>query len=137
MSPVLTSPPPQSVRRLRDLALPVAALLCFAALFAGVLRLVEPSATVDAVTVDNRTGHDVEVGVTGEAGGPELPLTALDPEASTRVEDVLDQGPRWRFRVSRAGEPVGVLERSRDRLRAEGWRVVIPASWDDRIATTG
>lgn len=137
MSPVLTSPAPASVRRLRDVAVPLAALVVFAALFAGVLRLVEPAATIDAVTVDNRTSQSVEVGGSAGGRGPELPLTALDPDASTRVEDVLDQGPRRTFRVGRAGERIGTLERSRERLRADGWRVVVPASWDDRIAATG
>ena len=135
MSPVLTRHAPEHVRRLRDVAVPVVALLCFAVLFAGVLRLVEPSETVDTITVENRSGFDVEIGVTDGARSGVLPLTAIVPHATTRVDDVLDQGSTWVFRVSRAGDPVGTFTRSRDRLRAGGWRVVVPAAWDERLAT--
>jgi hypothetical protein len=135
MSPVLTRHAPEPVRHLRGVAVPIAVVVCFAALFVGVLRLVEPPATVDAVTLENRTGFDLEIGVTDGSRTSELPLAPVDPGTTTRVEDVLDQGSDWVFRVTRAGEAVGTLERSRDRLRADGWRLVVPVAWDDRIAT--
>lgn len=135
MSPVLTRHAPEPVRHLRGVAVPVAVVVCFAALFAGVLRLVEPPATVGAVTLENRTALDLEIGVTDGSRTSELPLAPVDPGATTRVEDVLDQGSDWVFRITRAGEAVGTLERSRDRLRADGWRLIVPAALGDRIAT--
>ncbi len=135
MGPVLTRHAPESVRRLRDVAVPVVALLGCAVLFAGLLRLVEPTETVDTITVENRSGVAVDVAVAGGADGGKLLLAAVDSRSATRVDDVLDQGSTWVFRVTRAGEPVGSFTRSRDRLRADGWRAVVPASWDERLAT--
>jgi hypothetical protein len=123
------------VRHLRGVAVPVAVVVCFVALFGGVLRLVEPPAIVDGVTLENGTGFDVEIGVTDGSRASELPLAPVDARATTRVEDVLDQGSDWVFRITRAGEAIGTLERNRDRLRADGWRLVVPVAWDDRIAT--
>ena len=133
MSPVLTRHAPEPVLRLRSVAVPLAAIVFFVVLFFGVLRLVESPAMVGRVSVDNRTSYDLEVGVTDGSNRDRLPLAALDAAATTRVEDVLDQGSTWLFRVSRAGTILGTLERSRDELQRAGWRVVIPASWDDRV----
>ena len=133
MSPVLTRHAPEPVLRLRSVAIPLAAIVFFAMLFFGVLRLVESPAMVGRVSVDNRTSYDLEVGVTDGSNRDRLLLAALDADATTRVEDVLDQGSTWLFRVSRAGTTLGMLERSRDELQRAGWRVVIPASWDDRV----
>ena len=105
----------------------------FVVLFFGVLRLVESPAMVGRVSIDNRTSYDLEVGVTDGSNQDRLLLAALDADATTRVDEVLDQGSTWLFRVSRAGATLGTLERSRDELRDAGWRLVIPASWDDRV----
>ena len=137
MSPVLTRHAPEPVLRLRSVAVPVAAIVFFVVLFFGVLRLVESPAMVGRVSVDNRTSYDLEVGVTDGSNRDRLLLAALDADATTRVEDVLDQGSTWLFRVSRAGTTLGTLERSRDELQRAGWRVVIPASWDDRVLEAG
>lgn len=137
MSPVLTRHAPEPVLRLRSVAVPLAAIVFFVVLFFGVLRLVESPAMVGRVSVDNRTSYDLEVGVTDGSNRDRLLLAALDADAATRVEDVLDQGSTWLFRVSRAGTTLGTLERSRDELQRAGWRVVIPASWDDRVLETG
>jgi hypothetical protein len=137
MSPVLTRHAPEPVLRLRSVAVPVVAIVFFVVLFFGVLRLVESPAMVGRVSIDNRTSYDLEVGVTDGSSPGRLLLAALDADATTRVDDVLDQGSTWRFRVSRAGATIGTLERSRDDLRADGWRVVIPASWDDRVVEAG
>jgi len=137
MSPVLTRHAPEPVLRLRSVAVPLAAIVFFVVLFFGVLRLVESPAMVGRVSVDNRTSYDLEVGVTDGSNRDRLLLAALDADATTRVEDVLDQGSTWLFRVSRAGTTLGTLERSRDELQRAGWRVVIPASWDDRVLETG
>jgi hypothetical protein len=133
MSPVLTRHAPEPVLRLRSVAVPVAAIVLFAALFVGVLRLVESPAMVGRVSVENRTSYDVEVGVTDGSNRDRLPLAALDADAATRVEDALDQGSTWLFRVRRAGTTLGTLHRTRAELQEADWRVVIPASWDDRV----
>lgn len=133
MAPVLTRHAPGPVTRIRSVAVPLVTLVVSVLLFAAVLRLVEPQATVDAVTIRNRTGFHVDVGVTDGSSRDRLLLAGLDPESSTRIEDVLDQGSTWRFRVDRAGSSVGTIDRTRDRLRADGWQVVVPASWDDRV----
>jgi hypothetical protein len=137
MSPVLTRHAPEPVLRLRSVAVPLAAIVFFVVLFFGLLRLVESPAMVGRVSVDNRTSYDLEVGVTDGSNRDRLLLAALDADATTRVEDVLDQGSTWLFRVSRAGTTLGTLERSRDELQRAGWRVVIPASWDDRVLEAG
>ncbi len=104
MSPVLTRHAPEPVLRLRSVVVPVAAIVFFVVLFFGVLRLVESPAMVGRVSVDNRTSYDLEVGVTDGSNRDRLLLAALDADATTRVEDVLDQGSTWLFRVSRAGD---------------------------------
>src|SRR5262245_41272851 len=137
MSPVLTRHAPEPVLRLRSVAAPVAAIVFFVALFFGVLRLVESPAMVDHVSIDNRTSYDLEVGLTDGSGSDRLLLAALDADATTRVEDVLDQGSTWRFRISRAGATLGTLERTRADLERAGWRIAVPASWDDRVIGAG
>ena len=133
MSPVLTRHAPEPVLRLRTVAVPVGAIILFVVLFFGVLRLVESPAMVGRVSIDNRTSYDLEVGVTDGSNRDRLLLAAIDADATTRVEDVLDQGTTWLFRVSRAGTTLGTLARTRDELQRSGWRVVVPASWDDRV----
>lgn len=127
MTPVLTRHAPERVD-LRRVVVPIALAVCFIALLTGVLRLVEDPATVDHLVIENRTGAAVDVGIASDPQESEILLATIEPDSSTRVDDVLDQGSTWEFRVAQAGERIGTVTRSRDRLERDGWRVVLPAS---------
>jgi len=129
MPSVLTRHAPEPVLRLRSVALPVVGVIAAATLLAGALRLVESPATIEVVTIENRSSLDVEVAVAPAAGDPVLRLGAIDAGRTARVEEVLDQGSTWWFDVRSGDERLGTLERTRERLDADGWRVVVPASW--------
>jgi len=130
MTPVLTRHAPERVD-LRRVALPLALAALFVALFAGVFRLVDEPATVDHLVIENRTGVDVDVSIASDGQEAGILLATIEPDSTTRVDEVLDQGSTWEIRVAQAGERIGTVTRSRDRLARDGWRVVIPAALEE------
>lgn len=124
MSTVQTAPSRPSART-RPVA-EVAVLGLMVGLFALVFWLVRPPPRVDHVDIVNRSAQELEVSVAPSSGGAELGLAVALPQRTTRIEDVVDQGRDWVFRVATANCPPVEVRVARTRLVADGWRVTVP-----------
>jgi hypothetical protein len=83
---------------------------------------------VSDVTIDNPSPYVVSVDVAPANSSEWTQLTAISPDTTTSVSQVVDQGGTWVFRVSSAGADGGVFTVSRADLAQSGWKVAIPAS---------
>jgi len=133
MSPVLTRHKPQPVRNLRRGAGLVVMGVVTVGLFALLLDLVAPPATVDRLTITSRAATQVEVGVTAHGAPGALWIATVEPGATAVVEDVLDHDGDWVVRGEHAGRSLGELRLPREELARRGWRVTIPAGWGERV----
>jgi hypothetical protein len=127
MNPALVQIDEPPVRSRHQLAVVVAGLLVWSALFTGVFALVRDADFVDRVTIVNPTERALDVDVSGSAHRGWTGLATVEPRSTTDVEQVVDQGRHWVFRFTDAGAPVGEVRVSRDRLAHDGWRVRAPS----------
>ena len=138
MTPTLTRPPrPAQSRNVTGnllIGVAVAAIAVVALALAPGMRL---PTFVDRVSITNPTVFGVEAEVRG--GGPIawLDLGGVARESTKSSYEVIDQGRQWMFRFTYAGRPVGEVAISRAQLKAQGWRVEVPAEVGDRLAATG
>jgi hypothetical protein len=86
--------------------------------------------TIDTVSVTNPTGYDIGVEVRGAEGGW-MPMSTAQPNTTTVVKDVIDQGSSWTIRFTAQGQQAGQLELRRQALEAAGWEIEIPASTEE------
>lgn len=87
---------------------------------------------VEEVVLVNETDYPATVAVRGETGGW-LSLTMVTSNSTATVEQVMDQGDRWRFRFSYSvHEPVEVTL-TRQSLVDTGWRVNVPIEFEQRL----
>jgi hypothetical protein len=108
----------------------VGALLCVAMAYA----LRDPD-IVSRVTVENPSRIAVNVSVHPAGDNDRLILPTVPPSTSATALDVLDQGDEWVFAFSAGGVDGGTLRVSREKLAADGWRVVVPESVIQRLQT--
>ena len=52
----------------------------------------------------------------------------MPAHGSVELSSVIDQGPTWVFHLSAQGVNAAPIGKSRDRLRADHWRLTIPTS---------
>src|SRR5688572_10155282 len=97
-------------------ALAAIGAIAVAAATAGVSR---PPTFVDRIELVNRSPYELSVDVRGAAARGWVPLGYVDQEASTPVDEVLDQGGRWTFRFRSQGRSGGQLTVSRAQLEAD------------------
>jgi hypothetical protein len=128
MAPVAVESQPIAVRRTRAAASFVLLAVAAGAVFVGLTALVRGPEFVDHVTVENRAPLEVGVAVADADDGALLGIATASPGRTARVTDVVDQGDRWIFVLTNAGEPVGRIELTRDELESRGWRVVLPGT---------
>jgi len=102
----------------------------------AVSAFLEGPRSVSRLTFENPTPYVIEVDVTGAERDGWTPLGALQPKSTTDVEDVIDQGPEWVFRVLAEGLPGGEFVASRASLEKAGWRITIPPEVIARLANT-
>ena len=88
---------------------------------------------VDELTVINDTEYSANVDVTGKERDGWLGLTLVQPQSTTTVEDVIDQGGVWIFRFDYAGKYEQEMEISRRELARNDWTVEVPQSFKDRL----
>lgn len=137
MQPVMTRPRPARVRVARETLAALGILAGFGLLIALLLVLVRDPTTVSRLTVVNDTGSLVEVEAASAGGGGWVALGAVDPGRSHSYADVLDQGDRWRFRFTSGRAGSGPIERTRQRLEADGWRMTIPEEVGRKLEAGG
>jgi hypothetical protein len=88
---------------------------------------------VDKLTIVNDTEYSPNVDVTGKERDGWLGLTVVEPQSTTSVEDVIDQGEVWIFRFDYVGKYEEEVEISRRELAGNGWTIEVPQSFEDRL----
>jgi hypothetical protein len=83
---------------------------------------------ISRVTVVNPSPYAVEIEVSDPGGHAWLRLGSTPPKSAARVDDVIDQGPEWVFRVRAQGVSGGEFVVDRDQLARSRWRVTVPSS---------
>ena len=89
---------------------------------------------VSRVTVVNRSPYDLQVSVTNSHRDGWMELTTAKAQASTDVNQVVDQGGTWTFRFSGQGVDAGELTLNRAALAQSNWRVTVPDAVSRRLA---
>jgi hypothetical protein len=110
-----------------------------AALGASILLLsgCSDGAFVDDVTIVNDTEYSADVDVSGKERSGWLALTVVQPESTTTVEGVIDQGEVWVFRFDYIGEHREEVEISRSELEESEWTVEVPESFEEKLRAMG
>ena len=88
---------------------------------------------VDGVTIVNDTEYSANIDVTGKTGDGWLLLTSMDPQSTTTVEEVIDQGDVWIFRFDYIGKYDEEVELSRRELERSDWTIEVPQSFEQRL----
>jgi hypothetical protein len=137
MSPLsATQIRPPDLRRSPKVGATAAVILLLLVLLAAG-QLVSAPSFVDQVSVVNRTPFDLNVQVSDAHSGDGMLLTVAQPNQTTPVSDVVDQGSTWLFTFSRGGVAAGSVRVTRSQLESQHWQVVIPASLDARLLANG
>ncbi len=134
----LRTPPRPAPSLKTPLLLGILALAVLAAILGiGVASLTEGKVLVPRVTVDNTTVYNLQVDVGAPGSDQRLGLGTVRREGSRTFEQVLDQGDRWVFHLSFAGDDVGHVEVPRTQLERDGWRVQVPNAVGHTVAEDG
>jgi hypothetical protein len=88
---------------------------------------------VDGVTIVNDTEYSANIDVTGKAGDGWLLVTSVEPQSTTVVEEVIDQGEKWIFRFDYVGRYDQEVEISRRELEQNDWTIEVPQSFEQRL----
>lgn len=135
MSPVATlETRPAHLRRRTNIAAVVAAAALLLVLV-GAGFLVRTPATVDQVVLRNRTSFDLNVDVRSASSPERVLLGVAQPNSSTVVSSIPDEGDTWIFTFSRGGVVAGVERVGRSMLSSHGWQLDIPPSVTDTLTT--
>jgi hypothetical protein len=140
VKPFPSAPPltPARSARLPGVALALAAILAGAFGLYGLLHWTIPSVPfIDHVTVVNPGVYNLELEVKGTDDDSWLGLGTVQRGARASFDEVIDQGDQWVFRFSSGGQSGGEVTLSRSQLRADGWRLDVPADVLDRLRTAG
>jgi hypothetical protein len=119
-----TNPPRESSipRWVRSMALVV-----FVAVVAvAASRFIKGPQLVARVTFVNPSPYALDIEIAGANRDGWLLLGTVQPGSSTDVNQVVDQGATWVFRVDAEGVPGGDFAMSRRTLAQASWRVAIP-----------
>jgi uncharacterized protein involved in outer membrane biogenesis len=95
--------------------------------------LLEGPHVISRVTVVNPSPYTVELETAAAGRNGWTLLGATQPKSTSSIEDVVDQGSEWVFRVRAQGVSGGDFVVSRDRLEQARWRVTVPAEVIDRL----
>jgi hypothetical protein len=90
-------------------------------------------AFVDEVTIVNDTVYSANVDVTGKTRDGWLLLISVEPQSTTTVEEVIDQGEVWVFRFDYVGKHEEEVEISRRELERGEWTIEVPQSFEQRL----
>ncbi len=88
---------------------------------------------VDGVTIVNDTEYSANIDVASKAGDGWLLVTSVEPQSTTVVEEVIDQGEKWIFRFDYVGRYDQEVEISRRELEQNGWTIEVPQSFEQRL----
>lgn len=117
-------------------ALSMCALVAVAAALALLLPRIDPARTT-TITIDNRTANELFIEVRGAEAHGWMPLVITPPNQSSEVRSVIDQGDEWTFRFRSQGREGGTLERSREQLIRDAWRVTVGSNVESTLRANG
>jgi hypothetical protein len=92
---------------------------------------------VDELSIVNDTEYSANVEVTDEDRDGWLRLSSLEPNSTTVIEDVIDEGELWIFRFDYLGRYRVEVEVSRRELAQNDWSMEVPQSFEQRLRDMG
>jgi hypothetical protein len=92
---------------------------------------------VDELSLVNNTEYSANVDVTDEDRNGWLALNQLEPQSTTVVEGVIDQGEVWIFRFAYLGRYGVEVEVSRRELAQSDWSIEVPQSFEQDLREMG
>jgi len=90
-------------------------------------------AFIDEVTIVNDTEYSANVDVSDGTRDAWLGLTTVQPQSTTTIEDVIDQGEMWVVRFDYVGKYQEEVEISRRDLEQDDWTIEVPSSFEQRL----
>ncbi len=92
---------------------------------------------VDELSMVNGTEYSANVEVTDEERDGWLALNHSEPQSTTVVEDVIDQGEVWIFRFDYLGMNRVEVEVSSRELAQSDWSIEVPQSFEQGLRDMG
>jgi hypothetical protein len=112
-------------------------LAVFVAVETFAVWAVRAPGSLDRVTIENPNVHNLEIDVGDADRDRWLGLGTATREASRTFESVIDQGDTWVFRFRYGGIDGGQVVVSRDDLKSNRWRVLVPEEVGTRLTQAG
>lgn len=137
--PTTTQPMRPSASRRPPWSAPVAVvvIVVLGLVLSQLLRVLEVPSHVERVSFENPTVYDLDVEVTDRARDGWVGMGTAVGGATTKMEEILDQGDTWIFRFSGQGRDGGELQLTRRQLERDGWKVTIPEEIGDTLKAQG
>jgi hypothetical protein len=92
---------------------------------------------IERISIVNGTDYSADVDVSDGRGNGWLGLAVAEPHSTTRIGEVIDQGPIWVFRFDYVGKYHQELKISRKQLRMQHWSVRIPITYGRHLNDLG
>lgn len=85
-------------------------------------------AFVPAVTIVNPTEHDIRIDLSDATQDGWIDFGSVGPKSALTVQQLLDQGGDWVFRLRRAGDgrSYALLQLTRKELADAQWSITVP-----------
>jgi hypothetical protein len=92
---------------------------------------------VDELSIINNTEYSANVEVTDGDREGWLRLNSLEPNSTTVIEDVIDQGEIWIFRFDYLGRYQVEMEVPSSELAQNDWSIEVPQSFEQDLRDMG
>jgi hypothetical protein len=92
---------------------------------------------VEQLSLVNNTEYSANVEVTGPNQDGWLELNHLEPNSTTVVQDVIDQGELWIFRFDYLGRYQMEMEVSSRELAQSDWTIEVPERFEQALRNMG
>jgi hypothetical protein len=102
-----------------------------------VLSACSSASFVDELSIVNNTEYSANVEVTDGDRNGWLALNHVEPESTTVVEGVIDQGEVWIFRFDYLGRYRVEVEVSSRALAQSDWSIEVPQSFEQDLRDMG
>jgi hypothetical protein len=89
------------------------------------------------LSVVNATPYVLSIDVRGSDGEGWLPVGYVEKRATTDIEEILDQGRTWIFRIAGQGRDAGSFTMTRVQLAEAGWRFEVPSAVEATLHAAG
>jgi hypothetical protein len=128
MPTTLTQPIERTLPSLPRWVLSVAVAVAIGLAAFGASHLLQGPHFVAAVTVDNPSPYAIDLQLTDSSRDGWMLLGVAASQSTLTVNQAVDQGAAWVFRVQSQGVEAGEFVVPRSELVTSGWRIAIPAA---------